>query len=349
MWRAGKGSSEFLYGLPYLDTSRFDVGFVEGDDTSRQLRQRLCAPLEKRLSAHVGIGFGFHIALTHWRQLRDADLVISTVDTCGLPLAMLKNLGLLHQPLLYISQGLAHRMRALALDKAVNRAIFSAYRRFLHSADRVLVLGDGAVAPLADLFQLPPERIAAIPFGTDVDFWHPAAEVGDDGSILSVGSDPARDYVTLLRAANGRSLRIATRLSLPKDMVSEAVRIGSDHTQVELRGLYQRASFVVTPLHDVDQPSGQSATLQAMACGKAVVLTRTKGLWEPDFMQHMETCYLVEPGDVAGLAAAMAFLEAHPDERRRIGSAARQLVEQRYSARIFAQQLELHVRQLLAW
>ena len=145
---------------------------------------------------------------------------------------------------------------------------------------------------------------------------------------------------------DGRELHLVTRQSLPQELLSETVHAGSTYTELELRELYRGACVVVIPLKDVDQPSGQSATLQAMACGKAVILTRTRGLWETEYMKHMETCYLVEPGDVSGLKKAIAFMENSPREVRRIGQNARRLVERRYNVRSFARNLELHILEL---
>ncbi len=93
-WQAGEASSEFLYGMPYLDKSQFDVDFVEGDDTSRDWKQRLCLPFERRISTRAGIGFGLHISWKHWQKIRRADVLISTFDTyacrkrCWPPLMM---------------------------------------------------------------------------------------------------------------------------------------------------------------------------------------------------------------------------------------------------------------------
>ena len=46
-------------------------------------------------------------------------------------------------------------------------------------------------------------------------------------------------------------------------------------------------------MKDVPQPSGQSVTLQASACGRPVVLTRTRGLWDPEQLRDGENVLLV--------------------------------------------------------
>jgi hypothetical protein len=64
---------------------------------------------------------------------------------------------------------------------------------------------------------------------------------------------------------------------------------GSDSiSDVDLRRMYNAARAVVVPLKDVHQPSGQSVTLQAMSCGRPVVLTKTRGLWAPAFHRQRE-------------------------------------------------------------
>jgi glycosyltransferase involved in cell wall biosynthesis len=77
-----------------------------------------------------------------------------------------------------------------------------------------------------------------------------------------------------------------------------------------------------------------------MACGKAVILSDTRGLWDRERMRHLETCYLVEPGRIDKLREAISFLNHHPEEAFRIGRNARRLVEEYYSSRIYGQALQ---------
>ena len=71
------------------------------------------------------------------------------------------------------------------------------------------------------------------------------------------------------------------------------------------------------------------AALEAMAMGVPVVATRVTGTREA--VRHGETGLLVELGDVAGLAAALALLIGHPDLRARMGCQARRVAEEQFS------------------
>jgi glycosyltransferase involved in cell wall biosynthesis len=64
-----------------------------------------------------------------------------------------------------------------------------------------------------------------------------------------------------------------------------------------------------------------SALLDAMAFGLPVVATRVGGI--PEIVRSVVNGFLVEPDDIAALAAALLTLEADPDLRARIAAANR--------------------------
>jgi glycosyltransferase involved in cell wall biosynthesis len=96
---------------------------------------------------------------------------------------------------------------------------------------------------------------------------------------------------------------------------------------------------VVIPVRDQPRDSGHSATVQAMACGKAVILSDTAGLWDRQLLRDGETCLLVPPENPAALREAMLRLWNDPTEAARIGLAARELVEKHWTARQFGEHL----------
>lgn len=67
------------------------------------------------------------------------------------------------------------------------------------------------------------------------------------------------------------------------------------------------------------------AVVEAMACGRAIVATTVGGV--PDLLDDGATGILCPPGDAASLARALCRLIEHPEERARLGRAARQAYE----------------------
>ena len=103
-WQKGEGGCEFLYGMPFINKEKYDVDFIEGDDSNPHWKRRICNPLENWMSRQTGIGFGLHIAWLNWEKIKKAVIIISTVDTCGLPIAMLKLRKQISARVIYISQ-----------------------------------------------------------------------------------------------------------------------------------------------------------------------------------------------------------------------------------------------------
>ena len=110
-------------------------------------------------------------------------------------------------------------------------------------------------------------------------------------------------------------------------------------SDVEVRDAFRGAAAVVVPVKDVPQPSGQSVTLQASACARPVVLSRTRGLWDPDGLRDGENVMLVPPASPDALSLAVGRLLAEPGVAHGIGRAARLRVEQRSSVEGYAERL----------
>ena len=79
---------------------------------------------------------------------------------------------------------------------------------------------------------------------------------------------------------------------------------------------------VALALVDTSLPSGPLVLLDAMAYGKAIVVTDVGG--SRDYVDDDREALLVPPGDVPALASALRRLWSDAGLRRRLGDAARQ-------------------------
>jgi glycosyltransferase involved in cell wall biosynthesis len=174
-------------------------------------------------------------------------------------------------------------------------------------------------------------------------FWSPRAQGGDTDTICAAGSE-MRDYATLFKALRGTELRchVATdhvrvdRLGFGRRVNAEEfsrsasanVTIGRK-SPTELRDLYGRSRFVVVPLCQSDTDNGITVILEAMAMGKPVICSRTRG--QVDVLEDGVTGLFVPVGDVAALRAAMLALWKDPERARAMGERGRQYVEKHHS------------------
>lgn len=339
--RAGDGPTEFLFGAVELERAGHHVTHHEVDPT------RTAGPVARRLvDLQAGKGrlppHASAAVLSQTRSLlpvlRTADVVVATTTGTAVALAAWRRAGRLRVPLVGIVAGLRNRPWSRA-----RRATTLPLLRGLHA----VLYGPGELDGLRALDPRLADRVHVDRFGVDTRFWSPAVQpsVARTG-VLAIGSDGSRDWPTLVQAAPGLDapVRILTShprpATLPPGVAWEPAdwhrRLLSD---TEVRDAYRSAAVVVVPVKDVEQPSGQSVTLQAMACGRPVVLTRTRGLWDEELTAG-DAVRLVPPGDADALTEAIRDLLDDPAASMALGAAARSWVERRAPVEGFAQRLE---------
>jgi glycosyltransferase involved in cell wall biosynthesis len=192
-----------------------------------------------------------------------------------------------------------------------------------------------------DELGVPPEKLYLVKHYVEQLFWSPR-EVETD-MICSAGAE-MRDYPTLIEALRGTDLRchIATDHVRTSQIgfgsrqgaenfstgAGENVTIGRK-SQPELRDLYARSRFVVVPLCPSDTDNGVTVILEAMAMGKPVICSRTRG--QVDVIQEGITGLFVPVGDPGALRAAMLDLWNDPERARSMGLAARAYVAKHHA------------------
>ena len=119
-------------------------------------------------------------------------------------------------------------------------------------------------------------------------------------------------------------------LSVPLDA---KVTVGRK-TLLELRELYARSRFVVVPLVPSESDNGVTVILEAMAMGKPVICSRTRG--QVDVIQDGVTGIYVPVGHPTALREAMLSLWNDPQRARTMGARARAYVEQHHTLEQFA-------------
>jgi glycosyltransferase involved in cell wall biosynthesis len=265
--------------------------------------------------------------------LSDYDVVVSTSEPVLMMLALRRPAVTPGAGLVLILMGAEKRLQRSRLPYLTTRLLRWALARMA----AVIVVGEGEREYLVGRGLVEPGRVHLVHFGVDVRFWTPGPE-SDGRSALAVGNDDGRDYGLLLRAIGAHPLRLHTHLPVNRLDLAPTVELTGGSWQdaslsdEQLRELYRQSRFVVVPLRESAQPQGQSVTLQAMACGKAVILTRTRGLWGAGLMRHGENCHLVPAGDAEALREGIERLSTDGAYRAALGETARRTVEEHFTS-----------------
>lgn len=114
---------------------------------------------------------------------------------------------------------------------------------------------------------------------------------------------------------------------LVKDLIEKGVIcMIKNIPHVQLPEYYSAADAVVLPsIYD----SFPKVILEAMACGTPVIASAVGGI--PELISHGETGILVEPANPDELAEAIISMVSDPKLRKKLGSKARKLVEERFT------------------
>lgn len=275
-----------------------------------------------------GCGGEFANVLRHRRRANASDRVLCTVDTVGLPVAMLARLGLIRPPVIYVSIGLPERIARMT------PAMAARYRRLIARMHRIVAYGWGEAEWLRAWLDQEgrADRVHFVAFGVDVDRFRPATCERHGVDVLSFGADPQRDFATLVAAAaQCPSLRV--RIHAPPERTADLpgplpanVELAGTVPLAELEQAMTAARLVVLPVHDNSYSGATTSLLQAMAMGKAVVVTRTRAIAQGYGLEHDRNVAWTPPGDARALAQTMQTLCGNADRRAALGAAARDTV-----------------------
>jgi glycosyltransferase involved in cell wall biosynthesis len=297
-----------------------------------------------------------------WLAFRDRgryDAIVTDGEHVGIPLALLLRFS--RSPVKHIT--IAHRL------SAPKKRRFFTWLRAQRRIDRVVLHSQHQYRVGANVLRIETARLAVMPYQVDAGFWKPTDAV-EERLVVGVGLEH-RDYQTLFRSADGLDAEVIigaashwSRHILAGGPVPANVRVGSfDYTA--LRELYARCAVVVVPLVDIDNQAGVTTILEAMAMGKAVVVTQSLGqtdvvedrrriardglrprsasltrlLAETAGVPVEPTGFYVAPGDATSLRRAITYLLDHPAERARLGRAGRRQVEELFTVERFAERM----------
>jgi sugar transferase (PEP-CTERM/EpsH1 system associated) len=226
------------------------------------------------------------------------------------------------------------------------RALRKAEEKYVRLADRVVAVSERNKEVFAQY--APPSRIDVVSTGVDLDYFHPTPEAELPDRVAFTGSydwAPNRDaaewyFDEILPKIRERIPKIETWIvgkSPPASLRKRAEADPAFHVTGRVEDV--REYLRPCPVYVVPMRSGSGTRLkvfEAMASGKAIVSTRTGAEGLPA-VHEREILLADSPAEFA-----RQVVRALQDEglRRRLGAAARSMVEERFSWKKVAQEFE---------
>jgi glycosyltransferase involved in cell wall biosynthesis len=230
------------------------------------------------------------------------------------------------------------------LDTVVNRV---GIRMIDGPRTTFVVISSFEAERFAGTWRLRSSRVRFLPWAVTI---KDDLESTDNGRVFA-GGNSLRDYGPLIAAASdiGAPVDIATSVVTREELGGAAaanLTVGP-HPQAEYDAMLRAAAVVVVPLQARgDRSSGQTTYVNAMARGKAIVVTDTPGV--RDYIHDGDTGVIVAPGDADAMAQAVRRLLDDPAERARIGRRAREHALDQFTLTHYAARLLEVVDETLA-
>jgi glycosyltransferase involved in cell wall biosynthesis len=283
--------------------------------------------LDKVVYGVGGYGGDFASVLASLREINRADIVLSTVDTVGLPLVLLKRFGLVRPPIVYVAVGLPERLVQLRRLQSFYRRALTATRAIVSYAESEVRwlrhwLGDGA-------------NVVFVPFGVDTAHFAPV-DRQPEVDVVSIGADPRRDF-SLLTGIAARHPELTFRLVASAEHVRALGGLPANvsvETEIPLDAMRERlaaARVVALPVRENSYSGATTTLLQAMAMAKPVVVSRTDAVATGYGLEDGVNCRLVPPGDAGAFEDALLETLTGADAATALGIRARETVERSLS------------------
>ena len=279
------------------------------------------------------------LAMHGFLRAHDYQVIFSNGENVGIPLAALLTVVRRRPGHVLIGHRLSAKKKKLLL-------------RALHSRmDAIFLYAATQETYAKDVLGIPAEKLHLIPFHADARFYHPMPDVAVERRLSSAGLE-LRDYPTLIEAVRGMDIDVRLAAASPwskRPNETTGRKLPANvHARSygyrELRELYATSLFIVVPLYDNDFQAGVTTMLEAMAMGKAVIVTRTSG--QRDVIQDGINGICVPPGDPRALRDAIGHLIASPDQAAQLGANARRTIESEMSLDLWADRISTVIREV---
>jgi hypothetical protein len=271
-------------------------------------------------------------------QLNQDDFVYCLGEDVGLPLAILcKLMG--KRPKL--------AMAVMAPDRPRVRGALQLFGLSSH-IDLFLTNTQVKSDSLCRYLQIASDRVFIFSEQTDVKFFTPGEPSPHKTRpvVASAGLEQ-RDYHTLAEATHDLDLDVkvcavspnatAKQSRFPNPMPSNMA--AQHYDWPDLRQLYRDADVVAISLLENQYSAGLTVLMEALACRRPVVMTRTTGLAEQ--LIDRGIVLGVKPGDAAGMRQAIVHLLNNPEEAQTLAQRGYELIQQEHTS-------ELHIERIIA-
>jgi len=292
---------------------------------------------DKLLSKIIGRPYHWALARQVLAQTGSDDVIYCCAEDSGLPLALLASFKK-DRPLLVVNVMAPERWRPKLLLKWFQ----------LHRSIHAFTVNTALKAQtLEDMLNLSEDSVTCLAEQTDKQFFYPEpGTIEKHRPLIASAGLEQRDYVTLAKATHQLDLDVKVCAVSPNATSKTRCRIPEKPPQnmemryfdwVELRDLYRSADITVISLINNTYAAGLTVLMEAMACRRPVIITKTIGLATE--MAEKGLVWGVQPDSPEELRAAIVHILDHPEEATTKAEAAYQYYLENHTSDEYIEQV----------
>jgi len=342
-------SKEFLYGFDYI-SKLFDTSFLVPIEN----KKKTLIFLEKiaRKLTNLPIYFSNYCSFESYKKIFDNQKVIVTNDSIGLSLLPILLVGkfLKKVEISIFIMGLLGKPKPNMYFKIIQRIIIN----LLFSISKNIIFLGKAEYQKANLnYKKHIKKFYFLPFPVDIKFWDKnlcKENTDNKYDITFIGNDGKRDYkflIKLIRDLKNYDFNVVTsNTEIIKGLEGyKNVKLILGHinenilSDEEIREIYNKSKFVIVPLIDTIQPSGQSVALQAMSMEVPVIITDTIGFWDSEKLINNESIIKLHKNEVKLWRLKIQDLFDNDTHLKKIIQNATSIVRENYTYENFTKKL----------
>ena len=300
---------EFFYGLNLFDNENINLEIIE-PISSNFPPKIIFKYLDKIFQKifNLPVYMNVFISIQNIKILLKTDKLILVNETtyCSLaPLLLIIKLFKRIDVYVFVMGLYSKKLRFPVLKKIH----FLLIKLFNTSVKKLMFLGEGELKKAIKIHKSNKNKFLLFPFSIDTEFWNDLQhdkkddEIQSRDTILFVGNDGNRDadlFLKIVENLKDLNFTAITNIDnllnskLPNLSVIKGSYGSSNLSDTELKQYYLNSKLVILPLKESSQPSGQSVTLQALSCGRQVMISDTEGFWDRSSFKNNINIYFVK-------------------------------------------------------
>ncbi len=334
-WEKGEYPDTILYGANQLEKLGYQVDFFDISFSNLNPMRWLFYPIQLISAKTTGIGFKLDQAITLLPILNNYDVIVSTIDTAGLPILLLKKLHLFNKPVIYISIDFAYR-----LESNKNKWPFTLYQDLLKYANTVICYSKAEKQILSSFNK----NTNFIPVGIDTAYFSNTKfdyKKNKIPTILAFGRDSERDYATFINALKNtkyKGIIICSKNNIKGLKIPQNIDIYYDLIPKSLKQKIINADIIVIPVKITQRAAGQLSLLDALVSKKPVIVPNIKSIITTYNLEDRLDCLFYKPEESKDLKLKIKYILENPQFANKLAIKGQKKVI-KYSTTYFAKRL----------